>query len=80
MSRVALFIHSGHPEAIDTGRLIAAWLNERGHTPSAGGPEVALLGSDLVATVDPGVPDRDADLVVAVGEMERYFGLPAGRS
>lgn len=67
MSLVALFIHSGHPEAIDTGRLIAAWLHENGHTPVAAGPEAALLGFDLVATIDPGVPDLAAGLVVAVG-------------
>ena len=67
MTTVALFVHSGRPDAIDTGRLIAAWLHGRGHTAVATDGEAELLGADAVRPADTDQPDPQVDLVVAIG-------------
>ncbi len=67
MTAVALFIHSGRPDAIDTGRLIAGWLHARGHTVVATDGEADLLGADAVRSADTDRPDPAVDLVVAIG-------------
>jgi NAD+ kinase len=64
---VALFIHSGRPDAIDTGRLIATWLHGRGHAVVATDGEADLLGTDAVRPADTDLPDPAVDLVVAIG-------------
>lgn len=67
MTAVALFIHSGRPDAIDAGRLIAGWLHARGHTVVATDGEADLLGADAVRAADTDRPDPGVDLVVAIG-------------
>lgn len=67
MTTVALFVHTGRPDAIDTGRRLAAWLRARGHTVVATDGEADLLGSHAVLPADPARPDAGVHLVVAIG-------------
>lgn len=67
MSTVALFVHGGHPEAVEVGREIAAWLAERDHLVVSPGPEAELLTAGGGAPVEPDDPGHPVHLVVSIG-------------
>jgi len=67
VSTVAVFVHGGRPDAIDTGRLVAAWLRARGHLVTAPRDEADLLGADLVGAISADTCDGSVRLVVAIG-------------
>jgi NAD+ kinase len=64
---VAMFVHSGRPEAIATGREVAAWLRAHGLEPVAFDGEAELLGVAIASTNPTGLPAANIGLVVAIG-------------
>jgi NAD+ kinase len=64
VSTVALFVHTGRDDAIDTGRQVAGWLAEHGHQVVASPTDLVLLGAQRGR--DDG-PDQALDLVVSIG-------------
>ncbi|MEO6987520.1 MAG: NAD(+)/NADH kinase [Aquihabitans sp.] len=64
MSTVALFVHGGRDDALQTGRLMAAWLLDHGHVPVADGTGPMELVGDGVEVDDRTQP---VDLVIAIG-------------
>lgn len=67
MSTVAMCLHPGRPDAIDTARLITAWLATRGHKVVSTAEEVDLLGDPAQNTIEVDHHDRAVELVVSIG-------------
>ena len=66
MSDVAIFLHSGRADAVDTAADVARWLQDRGHRVRCTGEESRLLTEAGVGTTADD-PSTAPDLVVSVG-------------
>ena len=64
MSTVALFVHGGRDDALETGRQVVAWLIAKGHRPVADETGLPGLVSDRCPLDDRTQP---VDLVIAIG-------------
>lgn len=66
MSDVAIFLHSGRSDALETAADVVRWLQSRGHRVRCSGDESLLLTGAGVTTVPDDLSDPP-DLVVSVG-------------